>query len=106
MFLLSMEVTSDPITTVDLGAAFLKMFLTLSALIGLLVLTAWFFKKIAQQRLEKTNQNSLLTVLEKRAISPKTMLYVVEMDNKKILFTESQLEVKRLETFEDSSINS
>ncbi len=44
-----------------------------------------------------------IQILEKRMISPKTMLYLIEAEGKQILIAESQLEVKRLESFSASS---
>lgn len=84
----------------DIGAAFAKMILTFGALIFLLFASYWIVRKLIRVRLEKGSGNSFITVLEKRMLSPKTMLYVVEMEGKKVLLAESQLEIKRLESFD------
>jgi len=89
--------------TGDLGAAFAKMFLTLIALCLLLFLTYWFLRKLIQNKLQKGAENSVIHILEKKMISPKTTLYLVEIENKKILLAESHLEVKKLETLERDS---
>lgn len=88
--------------TGDLGAAFAKMLITLLALVLLLFISYWFLRKIIQNRLQKGVGNAAIQVIEKRMISPKTMLYLVEVDNKKVLLAESHLEVKRLEGWEGS----
>ncbi len=80
----------------DLGAAFAKMFLSLIVLIGLLGLSYWFLRKLIQNRLQKGMENAAIQILEKRMISPKTMLYLIEVNQKKILIAESHLEIKRL----------
>ena len=85
----------------ELGAAFTKMLLTLAALVVLLLLSYWLIRKLFQNRLQKSNSNASIQILEKRMISPKTMLYLIEVDEKKILIAESHLEVKRLEGFEN-----
>jgi flagellar biogenesis protein FliO len=91
------QITSVP--PGDYGATFVKMILTLTALIGLLFLTFWFLRRLMQQRLQKGNSQQAIQILEKRMISPKTMLYLVEVEKKKILLAESHLEIKRLENF-------
>lgn len=83
----------------DFGAAFAKMFITLVVLVALLVLTYLFLKKIIQRRLQKGVGTHTIHLVEKRMISPKTMLYLVEVEGKKILLAESHLEIKRLESW-------
>jgi flagellar biogenesis protein FliO len=87
----------------DLGAAFLKMLLSLILLISLLVMTLWFIRKILQQRLEKGNENQSIQILEKRVLSPKTILYLIEVDGKRTLIAESQLEIRRIDTIQEYS---
>ncbi len=87
----------------DLGATFAKMMLTFGVLILLLFGTYWFIRRIIQMRLQKGVGISSIHIIEKKMISTKTMLYLVEVDDKKILLAESQLEIKRLETFENQS---
>jgi len=78
----------------DYGAAFVKMFLTLLVLIALFGISIWFIKRLIRSRLERGTGSRMIQILEKKMISPKTMLYVVEVDGKKILMAESHLEVR------------
>jgi flagellar protein FliO/FliZ len=94
----TLDSTATQVPTGDVGAAFAKMFITFIVLILLLVGTYWFLRKIIQQRLQKGSSNSAIQILEKRMISPKTMLYLIEVENKKVLIAESHLEVKKIET--------
>ncbi len=89
--------TSTP--TPDIGAAFVKMLLTFGALIALLFFTYWMIRKLIQLRLQRGVGIPSIQVLEKKMISTKTMLYLVQVENKKILLAESHLEIKRLENF-------
>lgn len=82
----------------DYGVSFVKMFLTLIALIFLFSFTVWFLRKIIRQRMEKGVGYQMIQILEKKMISPKTMLYVVELEGQKILLAESQIEVRRIAT--------
>ncbi len=86
----------------DLSAAFAKMLITLIVLVVLLFASYWFLRRLIQNRLQKGVGHSSIQILEKRMISPKTMLYLIEVDQKKILLAESHLEIKRLEGFESS----
>ncbi|MBI3508118.1 MAG: flagellar biosynthetic protein FliO [Chlamydiia bacterium] len=96
------EITPQIETTVspgDYGAAFAKMFLTLTALVVLMILTYWFIRRIVQQRIQKGLTTQSIQVVEKRMISPKSTLYLIEIDRKtRVLIAESQLEIKKLET--------
>ncbi len=83
----------------DLGMTLVKMLISLLALALLLFASYWFLKRLIQNRLQKGVGRQSIEILEKRMISPKTMLYLIQVENKKILFAESHLEVKALDTF-------
>jgi flagellar biogenesis protein FliO len=83
----------------DLGMTLVKMLISLLALALLLFASYWFLKRLIQNRLQKGVGRQSIEIVEKRMISPKTMLYLVQVENKKILFAESHLEVKALDTF-------
>ena len=87
----------------DYGAAFVKMFLTLIALIALLGVSFWFLRKLIQQRLQKGNSQSAIQILEKRMISQKTMLYLIEVEGKKTVIAESHLEIKVIQSLPEES---
>ena len=74
--------------------AFLKMLFWLVILVGFFFVTLYMFKKLSHSRLDTINQHKMIKVLEKRALSPKTVLYLVEYENKKALIGESQNELK------------
>ena len=84
----------------DMGMALFKMFITFAGLIVLLYASYWFLRRIIQNRMQKGVGEKSIEILEKRMISPKTMLYIVQVENKKILLAESHLEIKALESFE------
>ncbi len=85
----------------DYGAALVKMFLTLTALVALLIFTFWFLRRVIQNRLRKGVGIQSIRILEKRMISPKSMLYLIEVEGQKVLLAESQLEVRRLQAWEE-----
>jgi flagellar biogenesis protein FliO len=89
------------------GMELAKVMLTLTALMVLLGLTVWFLRRFILHKLQKGSGTEEIHILEKRMISPKTMLYLVEVNQQKILLAESQLEIRRLQIFgERSSLES
>lgn len=74
----------------------IKMLTTLAGLLILVFLTLWLLKKISSGRFGGSNTSKKIVILEKRPLSPKTLLYLVELEGKKILISESQLEVRML----------
>lgn len=75
---------------------FLKGSLTLIALIILLGATVWLLRRWVQQRIRRNGGIESIHLLEKKMISPKTMLYLLEVEGKKIVIAESQLEIRNL----------
>lgn len=73
-----------------------KMLLTLLGLILLIILTVWMMRRLSSGRLARGNTTQAVKILEKRPLSPKSMLYLLEVDGKRILISESQLEVRPL----------
>ena len=83
----------------DVTASFAKMMASFFLVIVLLIATYLLIKYAVKYRLEKGVGTKQIYILEKKMISPKTMLYLVEVENKKVLLAESQLEIKKLESF-------
>lgn len=79
---------------------FMNMLATLGLIIVLIFLVAWFFKRLMTSRLENLNSSSLIRVVERRALSPKTALYLLEVDTKTILVAETPGGIVRLSEFE------
>lgn len=79
--------------------AFVKMFLTLLVLVVGIIGTVWFLKRLSKGRFGGSSGTSIV-ILEKKQLSPKTMLYVVEVEGKQALIAESQLEVKNIMVLE------
>ncbi|MFZ4772751.1 MAG: flagellar biosynthetic protein FliO [Chlamydiia bacterium] len=76
--------------------AIFKTFGSLVALISLVLFTIWLLKRISQNRHTFGLKSQSMQILEKRQLSPKTTLFLMEVDGKKVVFAESMLEVKVL----------
>ena len=73
-----------------------KMLLTLLGLIVLIFLTVWLMRRLSSGRIGRINAGQSIKILEKRPLSQKSMLYLLEVDGKRILISESHLEVRTL----------
>lgn len=76
--------------------AFMRMFLILFALLVLIFLTFWMIKRIMNVKMHQANMTKSIKILEKRALSPKSILYLIEVEGKKIVVSESNLEVRKI----------
>ncbi|MBF8262760.1 MAG: hypothetical protein HW387_425 [Parachlamydiales bacterium] len=101
---ISQELPIPEIPPGDYGSAIIKMFLTMFALIALLFVSYWFLRRLIQTRLKKGVGTDSIKIIEKRMISPKSMLYLVEVEGQKVLLAESQLEIRRLQTWREIPI--
>ena len=86
--------------TESVETAFIKTIVVLVGLLILVVLTVWMFKKISHGRLRSFNYMKSIKILEKRPLSPKSMLYLIEIGGKQVLLAESQLQVKNVATLD------
>jgi len=91
-------------TTDSYETTFVKMILVLIGLLILVILTIWMFKKFSRGRLRTLNYHKSIKILEKRPLSPKSMLYLIEIRGKRVLISESQCEMRNITTLEDKSI--
>ena len=73
-----------------------RIVLTLGGLIFVIFLISFFFKKLARQRLDSANSSSGIKILERRALSPKTMLYIIRAYDKTILIGDASGELVTL----------
>lgn len=96
LFLCADEPAKDAATS-SYEFAFIKMLATLAILLVLVFASLWLLRRVSQGRLLQSNQNKSIRILERRALSPKSMLYVVEFSGKQILVAESQLEIRKID---------
>ena len=92
--------TPEPLPSYE--GAFLKMAITFVAVIVGIVATIWFMRKLSGGRFGAASGQGI-KVIEKKSLSPKTMLYVIEVGGKQTVIAESQLEVKRIMDLEAPS---
>ena len=97
------EATPAIHTSPDYEQAFVKMMVTLAVLLILIVATVWLLRRYSSGRIRGMNRNLSIKVLERRPLSQKTSLYIIEAGGKKLLISESQLEVRTLSPMEEET---
>ena len=112
IFLLSAE-ESSPLAdelldhpTYNYWQEFIHMIITLGLILALVILVVWFLKKFMRNRLYQSSRQNQIQILEKRALSTKSALYLIEVSGKKILISESHSGIQCLsEHFEQSEVS-
>jgi flagellar biogenesis protein FliO len=79
--------------------AFVRMLVTLLGLVFLVFATFWILRRLGKGKFSM-GAGKTIAVMEKKSLSPKTMLYIVEIEGKRVLISESQVEVRALTTVE------
>lgn len=117
-FLSSSELPSPPTTTehpaaapydpldatpISYEGAFTKMLLVLAGLIVLIFLTVWILRQISQGKFTGGASYRTIKILERKALSPKSSLYIVEIEGKRIMIAESQVEVRCITTLSENT---
>ncbi|MDP1881218.1 MAG: flagellar biosynthetic protein FliO [Parachlamydiaceae bacterium] len=79
-------------------AKFRKMLTLLALIIAFMIIAAWSLKKLMKTKLVKLNTDSAIKVIETRSLSPKSTLYLVEIEDQTILIAETGSSVTHLST--------
>lgn len=77
-------------------AELMNMLFTLGLIILLILGVSWVLKRMLNTRVQQINTTSLIKVLERRVLSPKTSIYVLEIDDVKLVIADSHNGVFRL----------
>ena len=63
-----------------------------------------FFKKMLKGKYRPSGPSQSIKILEKKVLSPKTMLFLIEVEKEKVLISESQVHVKHLHKCEKNPL--
>jgi hypothetical protein len=66
-----------------------RMLIMLVVTVGGFALFAWFAKKFLHNRMQGLNRQGRIQIVEQRALSQKSALYIIKIDAKEYLITES-----------------
>jgi flagellar biosynthetic protein FliO len=67
----------------------MNMFASLGLIIIVIFIASWFMKRILNTRLQQMNATSEIKILERRSLTPKTAIYLVEIGGKGMALAES-----------------
>lgn len=81
----------------DFKISFFKTLAVIAFCLVLIFLALWFFKRFANQKFFSLNEAHHIKIIEKRPISPKSILYLIQVGDRQIVIAESQLEVRALQ---------
>ncbi len=84
---------------------FLNMLGTLALLIAFMVFASWVLKRMLNQRVQQLNTSSHIKVVEKRALSNKASIYLIEIDGKTFLVGESMHNLSLIANFPNGLSN-
>jgi len=83
---------------------FLSMLMMLGFVVVVIVLMGWVMKKLLRQRLVHLNKTSMIKVLERRNLAPKTAIYLIEIGEIVLVVGESPQGLHRLGELSDGSV--
>jgi len=68
---------------------FMSMLTTLGIVVAVLFVLSWMLKGMLHTRVQQANTTSLIKILERRSLSPKTSIYLLEINGKQLVVGES-----------------
>lgn len=96
------EPASPPVEEGDrFIAEFIHMLAVLGLFIGFLIVVAWFLKRMLNTRMEQINTKSPIKILERRSLSPRTTIYILNIQGLQVAIAESHTGVTLLGPVED-----
>jgi flagellar biogenesis protein FliO len=89
MLLRSMLADMTPPSTTSFGTDFLKMFLMLGLVLGLAFVSVIFLRSMMGQKMKQLNRASGIKILERRILSQKSSIYLIDVLGKGLIISES-----------------
>lgn len=77
-----------------------NMLTTLGIFIGALIALSWVLKKLMSQRVEQVNQHSNIKIVERRTLSPKSNIYLLDILGKTLVIAETPAGITHLSTID------
>lgn len=81
----------DTNSTVEMSywKEFIRMMVVLGIILGVVLVIAWLLKNFLNSRVKSVNENNIIKLIERRNLSQKSMLYLVEVYQKQYLIGDS-----------------
>lgn len=81
--------SGDPIPTEDFTGELFKMLAVLGLILGGMLLVSWLIRYMMNMRMEQANVTSEIKILERRMISPKSSVYLIDIHGARFAVSES-----------------
>lgn len=94
------EVTDWKTPADQYKAAFIRTVALIVGIIALVLIVVWLLRRMAGTRPMLSNHYKNIKILERRALSPQTILYQVEIGGKQVIISESKVHVSTLTEFD------
>lgn len=85
---------------------FMNMLTTLGIIVVIILIATWFLKKMVNSRIQQLNTTSAIKVVERRTLTPKTSLYLLDINGVGFILAESTNGVTSLGSFNVNEIES
>lgn len=92
------EIPEEPTHSRFISELF-NVFFILGLLVALMIGVSWFLKKFLHTRTQQINVSSSIKILERRNLSPKSAIILVEIAGRQIAIAESPTGICRLAEF-------
>lgn len=86
---MAFENSEDVPKEFDYWKEFFKMMLILGIILTVVLVIAYFLKNFLNQKTKILNQNNHIKILEKRNLSQKSLVYLIEVNGKQMVLSES-----------------
>lgn len=68
---------------------FMNMLASLGLIIALIFIVSWFLKRFLNTRIQQINTTSAIKIVERRALTPKSAIYLLEVNGRSLVIAES-----------------
>lgn len=75
---------------------FFKMLFVLGGMVAVLLAISWYMKRLTSQQFSKGNDQNLIKVIERRSLSARTMIYMLDIEGKTFVVGETPQGLVRL----------
>jgi flagellar biogenesis protein FliO len=84
---------------------FIKMLMTLAAIITVLLVASWLLKRMNNTRIQQINESSEIKILERRSVTAKTSIFLLDIKGRQFAVVESHNALLLLPELPSDEIN-
>lgn len=85
------------------GQELTHMLMMLGLLVIFLLGASWLLKRLFNQRLQTMNESSRIKIMERRSLSPKAAIYLIEVEGRRVVLAESPAGLRPIADFSSTT---